>query len=524
MNALIRIFAPLVVTALISRVQAAIGPNTDIHIVNKNIAPDGFTRSAVLAGRTAAQASFPGPLVRGIKGNTFKLNVIDELTDKTMLRSTSIHWHGIFQEGSSWADGPVGVTQCPISPGHSFLYEFKVPDQAGTFWYHSHHSTQYCDGLRGALVVYDLLDPHRLRYLIDDESTVITLADWYHVPAPEAGFIPTADATLINGLGRYAGGPTSPLAVIRVVKGIKYRFRLVSISCDPNYKFSIDGHTMTIIEVDGINVQPLTVDSIQIFAGQRYSFVLNANQPIGNYWVRAEPNIGTTGFVGGVNSAILRYIFAPNKDPTTTQTPSTNPLLETNLVPLTNPGAPGGSAPADVPINLAIVFDFVSRRFSVNGATFTPPETLPVLLQILSGTTAAQDLLPKGSVYTLPRGKVIEITMPGGSPGSPHPIHLHGHAFDVIRSAGSTKYNYVNPVRRDVVSIGDATDNVTIRFRTDNPGPWILHCHIDWHLDLGLAIVLAEDVPTIQGSTHPKSWDDLCPIYKEQPPETFPPP
>lgn len=53
-----------------------------------------------------------------------------------------------------------------------------------------------------------------------------------------------------------------------------YRFRLVSISCDPNYTFSIDGHNLTVIEVDGIDSQPLTVDSIQIFAAQRYSFVV----------------------------------------------------------------------------------------------------------------------------------------------------------------------------------------------------------------------------------------------------------
>jgi len=66
----------------------------------------------------------------------------------------------------------------------------------------------------------------------------------YHVVAPQAGLVPTADATLINGKGRYAGGPTSPLAVIRVLPNRRYRFRLVSISCDPNYKFSIDGHTM----------------------------------------------------------------------------------------------------------------------------------------------------------------------------------------------------------------------------------------------------------------------------------------
>jgi iron transport multicopper oxidase len=63
-----------------------------------------------------------------------------------------------------------------------------------------------------------------------------------------------------------------------------------------------------------------------------------------------------------------------------------------------------------------------------------------------------------------------------------HPIHLHGHSFHVVRSAGSSTYNFDNPVIRDVVSIGDQGDNVTIRFFTDNPGPWFLHCHMDWHL------------------------------------------
>jgi iron transport multicopper oxidase len=58
---------------------------------------------------------------------------------------------------------------------------------------------------------------------------------------------------------------------------------------------------------------------------------------------------------------------------------------------------------------------------------------------------------------------------------------LHGHAFSVVRSAGNASYNFVNPVVRDVVSIGNMGDDVTIRFFTDNPGPWFFHCHIDWH-------------------------------------------
>ncbi|KAJ3513766.1 hypothetical protein NLJ89_g2761 [Agrocybe chaxingu] len=492
----------VVASVVVAQSAVTIGPVANLHIANEVIAPDGFNRSAVLAGPNDTSLAFPGPLILARKGDSFQLNVIDALTDTTMLRSTSIHWHGFFQRGTSWADGPVGVTQ-----------------SAGTFWYHSHDSTQYCDGLRGAMVVYDPDDPHRSLYEFDDATTVITLGDWYHVPAPSAGLVPTPDATLINGVGRYAGGPTIPLAVITVLPERRYRFRLVSISCDPNYTFSIDGHTMTIIEVDTVNTVPLEVDSIQIFAGQRYSFVLNTNQPISNYWIRSEPNVGTQGFDGGINSAILRYWGADAIDPNTTST-LTNPMLETNLVPLSGAAAPGVPevGAADVNINLDIAFGFDDLRFRVNGATFAPP-TLPVLLQIMSGALTAADLLPSGSVYALPPNQVVELSLPGGSTGSPHPIHLHGHTFDVVRSAGSTVYNYANPIKRDVVSIGAAGDNVTIRFTTDNPGPWIMHCHIDWHLEIGLSVVFAEDTGTVNLADPPVAWDDLCPIYNQ----TFPP-
>ena len=81
---------------------------------------------------------------------------------------------------------------------------------------------------------------------------------------------------LINGLGRAAGGDAdATLAVVNVTQGSRYRFRLVSLSCDPNFTFYIQGHNFTVIEVDSVNVEPVTVDSIQIFAGQRCSFVVS---------------------------------------------------------------------------------------------------------------------------------------------------------------------------------------------------------------------------------------------------------
>ncbi|KAJ7512212.1 laccase 2 precursor [Mycena galericulata] len=460
--------------SFLSGAHAAIGPRATLTIANKELAPDGFQRSTVLANGV-----FPGPLITGNKGASFSLDVVNQLSDPTMLRSTSIHWHGFFQKGSNWEDGPSFVTQCPIAANHSFEYAFAVPEQTGTqVDSDSQTATQYCDGLR--------------------DDTVITLADWYHYPAPSHPLLPVFNSTLINGLGRYAGGPTSDLAVISVKHGLRYRFRM-----DPNWVFSIDGHNMTIIEVDGVNSQPLTVDNIQIFAGQRYSFVLHATQPVDNYWVRANPDLGNTGFDNGINSAILRYVGAPNSEPTSVSTLN-NAMEETSLHPLVPTLVPGEPFPggADVVLNLVIALT-ANFTFTFGGASFVPP-TAPVLLQILSGAQSAQDLLPPGSIYTLPPNKVVEISIP-------HPVHLHGHNFFVVRSAGNSTYNYVDPIIRDVVSTGPATtDNATFRFVTDNAGP----CdHIDWHLDVGLAVVLAEDTATIAKEKPPTSWDSLCPIY-----------
>ncbi|KAJ7828953.1 laccase [Mycena olivaceomarginata] len=465
-------FSPFfVATCLISTALAAIGPTADLTLTNGDISPDGFTRQAVLVNGQA-----PGPLITANKGDEFNLNVIDSLTNETMLLSTSIHWHGFFQPNNSWADGVAFVTQCPIATGNSFLYTFPTNDQAGTFWYHSHLSTQYCDGLRGPLVVYDPSDPHASLYDVDDDTTVITLADC-------------------------------------VTSGKRYRMRLVSMSCDPNFTFTIDGHSMTIIEADSVNTEPLTLPASATPSS------LTADQAVDNYWIRTVANGGTSGFDNGINSAILRYVGAADADPTTNASTSTAALVETDLHPLVPTAVPGTAVAggADVAMNLAITLDFTTFTFDINGNSYTPPTT-PVLLQILSGAQTAADLLPAGNVFTLPANSVIELSIPGGSPGAPHPFHLHGHNFWVIKSAGNSTYNFDNPVVRDVVSTGTSTsDNTTIRFVTDNAGPWILHCHIDFHLELGLAIVFAEDTPTVANSVHPTAWDSLCPTYDALP-------
>ncbi|KAG1735550.1 laccase [Suillus lakei] len=521
-------FIPILIASLVSSISAAsivsrsqsyplpqpvvLGPQTTITIGNNVIAPDGFERSATLVN-----GIFPGPLITAQKGDNFAIEVVNELEDETMFRSTSVHWHGIYQNGTNYADGTSFVTQCPIAQNHSFLHTFSAQNQTGTYWYHSHYSVQYCDGLRGALVIYDPEDPLADMYDVDDASTVITLSDWYHVVAPVLRHIigPTANSTLINGLGRYAGGPASDLAVISVEQGKRYRMRLVAMSCDSNFEFSIDGHNFTVIEADGQLTEPLVVDQLQIFAGQRYSVVLVANKPVDNYWMRSLPNPAGASFVGGTNSAILRYQGAPQVDPTTVNTPPQNIFAEYNLHALINPGAPGIPGYGNADINLNLQVTNLGGIFSVNGNPFQPPN-VPVLLQILSGAQEPSQLLPNGSVIVLEANKVVELTLSTtNSPGGPHPIHLHGHAFDVVHSANSSTFNYVNPVRRDVVSAGTIGEQMVIRWTTDNSGPWFLHCHIDWHLDAGFAVVMAESPSDTAAHVNPvpQEWDQLCPIF-----------
>ncbi|KZV72897.1 multicopper oxidase [Peniophora sp. CONT] len=489
-----------------------------LTIANTELSPDGFSRTGV-----TINGQFPGPVITGNVGDTFAINVVNNLDDEDLHLVTAVHWHGFFQTGTNEMDGVDTVTQCPITPSNSFTYTFNTGNQAGTYWYHSHYKTQYCDGLRGALVVYDPNDPHKSLYDVDDESTIITLGDWYHFNSPQAPIIVFFNSTLINGKGRYidefGSNFANELAVVNVKAGTKYRMRVISMSCDPNYTFSIDKHQMTIIEVEGTNVDPLVVDQMQIFAGQRYSFVLDANQPVDNYWIRAfpdsaSPNTLAQTFDHGLNQAVLRYSGAPSSDPTTTNS-STLPLIETNLHPLTPAPVPGThqAGGADQTLTLNIEFD-TTTGFAVNNVQYAAP-SVPILLQILSGNTSAQELMPKGSIYELQPNTVVDIVMPGGSRGGPHPMHLHGHNFWVVRSAGNSTYNWDNPIVRDVVSIGnDATDDVTIRFETNNPGPWFIHSHIDWHLNTGLGVVMAESLSEVAShNPHTSSWDALCPAY-----------
>lgn len=157
--------------------------------------------------------------------------------------------------------------------------------QPGTYWYHSHTESQYPDGLRGPLIIHDSKSPFKGKY---DEELIMTISDWYHdqmqTLIPEfmrkgnpTGAEPVPQAALMN--------ETQDLRV-PVQTGKTYFLRLANIGAFAGQYFWIEGHNMTIVEVDGAYTKPAQANMVYLSAGQRCSVLIatkddaSANFPI----------------------------------------------------------------------------------------------------------------------------------------------------------------------------------------------------------------------------------------------------
>jgi iron transport multicopper oxidase len=180
-----------------------------------------------------------------------------------------------------------------------------------------------------------------------------------------------------------------------------------------------------------------------------------------------------TTFKDNVHTAILRYQGAPialPPKPADVDVPvHTKILKESELRPIVPQPVPGNHSfeHADVYFNFFTLLNRTANLFLMGngtyGKTFTPP-TVPILLQVLSGARDASEILPEGAVYTIPPNKVIEVTIPGDITG-PHPFHLHGHDFYVVKSADGdiASPNWDNAIMRDTVNAGTRDQSVTFR-------------------------------------------------------------
>ncbi|KAK3683387.1 Cupredoxin [Podospora appendiculata] len=467
-------------------------------------------------------------LVNGVSDSNWGDRIHVTVFNNLRTNGTSIHWHGFQHPKNNINDGTSGVTECPIAPGHSKTYSFQAT-QYGTSWYHSHISGQYANGILGAIHI-----DGPASYDYDIDLGVFPISDWYYggvdnllnrVSDPLNPFVPglpgsppTSDNVFFNGTninpqdlnhGNYAKITFTP--------GKRHRLRLINASTDNAFTISIVGHTMAIIATDFVPVNPYPVDSVHMVVGQRLDVVIDANQPVDTYWLNATFS-GTSACGSSKNphpAAIIQYTGAPWWAPSYQGTPPresycADDISPVPVVPRTAPFASFSATPANtLNVSLAVNTTLSKVFWEVNSSTIDVRWDKPTLQNVLEGD------------YSLPRnGNVVEI--PNRSQWSfwliqnvspiPHPMHLHGHDFVIVgRSDALTNpldpanvpvaFNPATdawrlsrtptPIRRDTTVL-PAFGWLIVAFETSNPGAWIFHCHIVWHLAQGLSVQFLE--------------------------------
>jgi iron transport multicopper oxidase len=483
----------------------------DFNVTWVTANPDGLADRKVIG----INGLWPLPVIEVDKGDRLVVNMYNGLGDK----DTSIHWHGMFQNGSNSMDGPSMVTQCPVPPGSSITYNFTIP-QNGTYWYHCHTNFCYPDGYRQALIVND--PDAYFNQDLEDQFT-ITLSDWYHELAEDiapdfislfnpTGAEPIPDSFLFND--------TMNTSII-VQPSKNYLFRIINTSAFVAQYFYIEDHTFQIVEVDGVYTEPTEASLLYIHVAQRYAILLTTKNSTDQNFniVTVADQVLLDVVPDGLNLNNTNWLeynaTAPKTQAIVTlDVVDTNPAFDDfTLVPYDHqPLLPE----PDLTISLQVVMAEAGNGNPYayfNNITYTKPDvpTLYTVLSAAGNATNPEVYSQYTNPFILQHNDVVEVIINNDDGGS-HPFHLHGHNFQVIArepAYGADFYEYSSdatgltydptnhsafpefPVRRDVM-VMPPMGYFVIRFVADNPGVWLFHCHIDWHLSQGLAATFIE--------------------------------
>lgn len=506
--------------------------NFNASLIRAN--PDGMKERDVIA----INGEWPLPIIRVAKHD----RVIIHLTNSMPDRNTSLHFHGLFMNNQNAMDGPEHVTQCPIPPGYTFTYNFTVDAQTGTYWYHSHSGSQYSDGLRQMFIIEE---PKHEDYPFDfDEEVTLSVSDWYH----------SQSMTIMNKfLSRYNPTGAEPIpqnslfndtrnSTWVVEPGKTYFLRIVNMGMFVSQYLQIEDHSFTIVEIDGVYVDPVETDSLYLSVAQRYGVLVKTKKNVDNqnvfrfYNTIDEPMLDLVPEeLQIISTNYVQYGSSTNEKPPPFEN---GPGKFDKYVDTLNPYDDFDLRPTEK-VSLYDEYDYqIVLNFSMdnlgdgvnyalfNGVTYTPPK-VPTLYSVLSSGKLAENPTIYGSntnAFVLQYGETIEIVLNNMDPGK-HPFHLHGHTFQVIsRSEGTddddnpqvydprnpdhTKFPH-RPMMRDTIMVNE-NGFVVLRFKATNPGVWFFHCHVDWHLEQGLAITLIEAPAQIQSQHVPENHFGSC--------------
>lgn len=404
----------------------------------------------------------PGPELRVRQGERVRIVVRNNLPE-----GTTVHWHGIRLPNSM--DGVPGLTQPPIKPGESFTYEFTPPD-AGTFWYHPHADSlrQLGRGLTGALIIEE---PTRVSV---DRDLVWILADWRLTSDAQIapGFGNAMEAAMSGRIGNTVTINGAVIDAVSVRAGERVRLRLVNSSLARIMALRFEGHRPIVVAVDGQPCDPHEPEGGRLLLGpaMRVDLVIDMQgEPGRRYQVIDD-------FYEGLSYWLTKLVYE-DKPPIRARLLDTPPSLLRNPLPQPDLAAAerhelrlqGGMMGGGAMMGMGGMRGMAhGASWAINGMSMTGDDHA--------------DMTP---LLTLKLGRSYVLTIRNETAWW-HPMHLHGFSFRVLSRNGSAV-----PHRQwaDTVLV-PPRESVEIAFVADNPGDWMLHCHVTDHQVSGMMTVL----------------------------------
>ncbi|KAL3612444.1 hypothetical protein D5086_003464 [Populus alba] len=326
---------------LISFVTLSIHPEPALAITRHykfDVMLQNVTRLCHTKSIVTVNGKFPGPRIVAREGDRLLIKVVNHVPN-----NISIHWHGIRQLRSGWADGPAYITQCPIQTGQSYVYNYTIVGQRGTLWWHAHiswlRSTLY-----GPLIIlpklgttYPFAKPHK--------EVPIIFGEWFNAD-PEAiinqamqtgGGPNVSDAYTINGFpGPLYNCSAKDTFKMKVKPGKTYLLRMINAALNDELFFTIANHTLTVVDVDAIYVKPFDTETLLIAPGQTTNVLLKTkpHHPNASFFMSARPYVTGQGtFDNSTVAGILEYEES-HKTIKSSHSPKKLPLYKPNLPPL----------------------------------------------------------------------------------------------------------------------------------------------------------------------------------------------
>lgn len=535
--------------------------------------PVNFT--GVIRMATTVNGSIPAPTLRLIEGDYVTIKVTNKLSVPS-----SIHWHGIILPYQM--DGVPGISFKGIMPGETFVYKFKL-QQSGTYWYHSHSGFQEMTGMYGALII----EPREKDIITSDNEHIIQLSDWtdddpmalfrqlkvqsdvfnFNQPTVPEFFDDVSNSGVANALQRrkmwhkmrmnptdladlsasamtFLMNGSPPMANWRGLfkTGEKLRLRFINGSSNSFFDVRIPELKLTVVQADGQNVEPITVDEFRFGPGETYDVIV---EPKNDAYTIFAQSMDRSGYAKGTLS-VAPGIDAP--------TPTLDPVEWLTMADMMGnmnhggdhgamsdmqmPGMDHGTMKMDHSQHGAMAMDHSKHDMSPNplsvastkvrhakteyGASVDMRVDMPRInlddpgiglrkngrrvltladLHSLDGITNQQEAeaeielhltgnmeryswsfdgleFGKSSPVHMKHNQRIRVILQNDTMMT-HPMHLHGMWSDLENGQGDVQ------VRRHTIPVQPA-QRISFLTTPHDVGRWAWHCHLLFHMDAGM--------------------------------------